>query len=474
MSDYFGDVRVGLGDAVERQQHLRWYRRVKKPRHTYGLAAVLAGLVVAAPAVGAVTNWFGIGAPNPIPKQSPTQNAGRAFPSTSQLLPIRVSDPQGGPPWGMRIVQTTRGATCLQVGRVEDRQVGSLGIDGSWHDDRLFHPFPRAAEGNGFDCGTEDGAGHAFFDSEYMGLSASATAWSTGNRLVYVGVLGPEAKSITYETPSGSTATERTSGTDGAYLFVFPRNNKTCKLYAESPNRIVRSPDCSGVSGGEMVGAPVLAVDYRGGQVCRPGLTAPMRARMNAIANTERSKLGFGTGVLSSAQRILYTAELDRALSRFAASQHLTLASLFVERFGRCPAVGYVAPKEKPVTSAMLATPIHIKIKPQSKWGIPVDISFTARAPVKNSSSWYEASLVGPCEDGSGQLGYGNIRVGQTIRDNQIINPNYGHSSCKGVYRGIISYIQNSGPTGAVGEGATGRAGKDGSVIVSRFSFKIH
>jgi hypothetical protein len=257
-------------------------------------------------------------------------------------------------------------------------------------------------------------------------------------------------------------------------MFVFARNNKTCKLYADNPNRVVQSPDCSGVSGGEMIGAPVLAVDYRGGQVCRPGLTAPMRSRMDEIANTERSKLGFGSGPLSSAQHTLYAEAVDRALSRFAASQHLTLATLFLERLGRCPAVGYVAPQEKRVTSAMLATPIHIKIKPQSKWGIPIDISFTARAPVKNSSSWYEASLSGPCEDDSRQLGYGNIRVGQTILDNQIINPNQGHSSCKGVYRGIISYIQNSGPTGAVGEGANGMPGKDGSVIVSRFSFTIH
>src|SRR6476469_3574058 len=36
-------------------------------------------------------------------------------PGDSELLPLRVSDPEGGLPWGMRLVHTTRGKLCLQV-----------------------------------------------------------------------------------------------------------------------------------------------------------------------------------------------------------------------------------------------------------------------------------------------------------------------------------------------------------------------
>jgi hypothetical protein len=57
---------------------------------------------------------------------------------------------------------------------------------------------------------------------------------------------------------------------------------------------------------------------------------------------------------------------------------------------------------------------------------------------------------------------------------NQILSTNAQQSSCNGVLRGIISYMQNSGPIDAVGEGTQEMPGKDGSIIVARFSFTIH
>jgi hypothetical protein len=67
-------------------------------------------------------------------------------PGDSRLLPIRVADPQGGPPWGLRLVRTTRGDTCVQLGRVQDGQLGSLGIADAWDNDHRFHPIPPSAE----------------------------------------------------------------------------------------------------------------------------------------------------------------------------------------------------------------------------------------------------------------------------------------------------------------------------------------
>lgn len=473
--DFFDRTEIRLRAGMRRGAHLPWHVRLLRSRSSRSLAVVLTALVVATPAVAAATNWFGIGAPNHIPKQSPTQGAGRAFSGTSQLLPIRVPDAQGGPPWGVRVVRTTRGATCLQVGRVEDGEVGSLGIDGAWNNDHLFHPFPKAAEGDGFECGTTDGAGHAFFDSEYMGMAASGTAWSgaSSTRLVYMGLLGPDATTITYETPTGKLATKKTSGSDGAYLFVFARNKRTCALYANSPDRMVQSPQCSGVSGGEAIGAPIRTVSYRNGQVCWPGLSPTMKRRLADFTKHEQAKLHVGKRwrSLDSTQR----TQFDADESRFLASQHQTFATIFAEQTDRCPAVGYVAPHQKHLSAAMISAPIRVRIDPKNKWGIPVHISFTARQPVANGSSWYEGSLAGPCEGlGVRQIGYGNIHVGQTVHDNQLISPNSAPSSCRGVYHGIISYMQNSGPIGAVGEGSAGLPGKDGSVVVNRFSFTIH
>jgi hypothetical protein len=35
---------------------------------------------------------------------------------------------------------TTRGEICVQIGRLDDGQLGQLGIDGAFHDDGRFHP----------------------------------------------------------------------------------------------------------------------------------------------------------------------------------------------------------------------------------------------------------------------------------------------------------------------------------------------
>lgn len=470
--DFFERTEIRLRAGMRRGAHLPWHTRIGRRRFARPLAALIAVLVVATPAVAAATNWFGIGTPNRVPKQSPTQNAGRAFASTSVLLSLRVPDPQGGPPWGMRIVQTTRGATCVQIGRVEDGQVGTLGIDGVWNNDRLFHPYPKIAEGNGFQCGTTDGAGHAFFDSSYMGMSSSAMAWDGApQRLVYMGLLGPDARSVTYLMPSGKQAVERTSGSDGAYLFVFARNDRTCKLYAQNPNRMVQNPDCEGISGGEAVGSPITSVTYSNGEVCKPGLWAAARTSFDRFARSEQVKLHIGRWIdMSPTQH----SEFDQAETRFLASRHTTLALFNLESVDRCPDVGYIAPREKHLTRAMVEAPIHIQVQRQSKWGIPVRISFTARQPVTSGSSWYESLLTGPCEGESvGQIGFGNIRAGQTVHDTHTLSPGGQHTSCKGVYHGIISYMQNSGPIGAVGEGTQEMPGQDGSIIVNRFSFTI-
>ena len=65
--------------------------------------------------------------------------------TTSRLLALRVPDPAGGPPWGMRLVHTTAGVVCVQLGHVEGGRLGQLGVDGAFNNDGRFHVLAPSA-----------------------------------------------------------------------------------------------------------------------------------------------------------------------------------------------------------------------------------------------------------------------------------------------------------------------------------------
>ncbi|HEX3764318.1 MAG TPA: hypothetical protein VHW23_36740 [Kofleriaceae bacterium] len=515
MNSYFDQLQREIAAAVSDGRHLPWYRRVRYTGRARALIVVVAALVVATPAVGAVTNWFGFGKPFYFTKGSPTLGSGSALAHTSRLLPIRIADPQGGPAWGLRLVYTTRRDVCLVFGRVEDHQLGSLGIDGAWSDDRLFHPFPKGFTGGwGLECGTTDGAGHAFFNVQFSGIAASANPFNatrgpdTGgcrtprympsrlqrlprgraapgsrtspgtcpagaSRMVFTGLLGPDATSITYRAPDGRLQTRRTSGDDGAYLLVFPLNQKTCNLYFQGPNG-ARGPCGGSVGGGGGNGGspdpigPIKAIHYRGGRTCRLGAPAALLAGYTAVIRRLLPSSSRGRSLVRPAVR----ARIERALARFATAQHLTRIQLDDAISGLCPAVGYVDPNQKHLTEAQVASRITVGRIRHGATDTGAAISFTARQPVKNDDSWYEVATTGPahCEaDGNGPVGYGNVRVGQKLSEQIGVS-----ASCRGTVRGVVGYVQNGGPTDAETAGSGGTPGKDGSIIVGRFKFTIH
>ena len=484
MSDFFMQVGDGLGEAVERQCHLPWHARVRAARRRNLVIGLVAALAVATPAVAAATHyWFASGAPDRFPMSSPSQLSGHQQPGTiSQLLALRVSDPQGGPPWGIRVLRTTRGDTCLQIGRVQDNQIGSLGIDGAWSNDHLFHAFPKNAVTG--DCATTDGAGHAFLNSSLVALPSSAepTVGASGAqarscrpgnqahrpqavcppgtmRIVYAGLLGPDAQSIRYRSPDGSVKTQPTTGPDGAYLLVFTRDARSCSRYGwGDPTELASCVGDSVGGANPPIPGPIAEINYRSHSSC----------------------------VLS--------ASLERG-SPLSPT--------------RCPAVGYVPNLTPHITHAQLATPIAVHLIRGRRWCLPrgsergnsfnwavcdsrvpdgdkridvyphqpidpatlADISWTARVAVTSSRSWYEVFISSPrhcVPTGTGaEVGFGNIRAGETLRFG-----NLQADRCPGIYRGTVGYGQATMPVPA-GFAGGGEPGRDGSTIVGRFSYVV-
>ncbi len=218
---------------------------------------------------------------------NPNTGLGQPIGSSLRLLPLRAADPQGGPPWGMRVIRTTRGLVCLQGGRVVDGQVGGLGTGYAFKADGRFHPF-LPADAIGIDsCPTAASDGFAFMTSPPLTVTADGLPLAGENlwpgervhcdlpgqedwgvrcperqlRQVALGLLGPDATSIRVRTPRGSFAI-KPYGSEGAYLIVLPaqpHSNTSINSGGSGPFGSV-----SNVPGGA-----VLTISFRNGTRCQ-------------------------------------------------------------------------------------------------------------------------------------------------------------------------------------------------------------
>ncbi len=138
----------------------------------------------------------------------------------------------------MRIVRTTRGEVCEQVGRVQDGQLGELGIDGVFHDDGRFHPMSADVLPETSRVGTrvvdDDAtasvscqlAGQVIV-GEHLGVDRSAGAADGHERAIprsdlrdiSFGILGPDAVSVSYRE-GAADRTDAVLAPIGAYLIV--------------------------------------------------------------------------------------------------------------------------------------------------------------------------------------------------------------------------------------------------------------
>jgi len=244
------------------------------------VAFVVLGGTAAAFASGLIS--FGAPAKPSAVFSNPRAGLGALKPGTVKLLPISTADPHGGPPWGLRVLSTTRGAGCIQVGRLVDGKLAALGQDGAFGNDGRAHALPVSTPIDWFSCTLLDGKGQ-FFNSVTLENQAASAAWwflsqscvpfgtrqlarrpltvcpQRDERDLYFGLLGPEAKSITY-TVAGQTHTEATIGPEGAYLIV-----------TDAPSRHLL-PFLPGGGAGTAddvpVDSPISSIQYRNGATC--------------------------------------------------------------------------------------------------------------------------------------------------------------------------------------------------------------
>ncbi len=392
-------VLEALGTEFERAAARSQRHGGRRRGRTIALSLVVAGSVSAAAlAAGGVLTGAPVKDPPGVVAE-PTVGAGVTNATT--LTALRVADPAGGPPWGLRTVRTTRELGCVQIGRVVQGRLGVLGQDGAFGDDGRVHEKP-ASLSSGRDCQPLDAAGHSFLAVSYQGLPASGEptgcairriadaprrsplplCTKANLRILYYGTLGPQARSVTYLDESGRPRTARTSGRDGAYLVVLrPSAKRPAKGYfvpAVSPGSGLRS------------------VRYRDGHECR--IRSP-----RALGGAKR-----------------------------------------------CPTVGYQTPRTLPVTAAEVRSPVQARFAPKpvdpSPPGVPASpmwkltLTFTARLAADSRADYvYTVTPHRARRCLSTSLGSvaRDVRAGEPVTVSA-----YVPTQCRGLVRGRVAFHQ--------------------------------
>lgn len=308
-----GDAAAKLAPAPNpgsaRAWHAWWRERARRP------LVLLAALVLTGCSAAWAAGVFQTGTPiTTQPGYAPVANHGwgAPVPRSYRVLALRMSDPAGGPAWGLGLFRTTQGLVCPAVGRIVAGQLGALGIDSAFADDGRFHRLLPAAS-IFLDCAPPDASGHVFLSGAGWLVSASGEVApdsalaerpacrfpgdlsrgprcaASAMRSVFYGFLGPDALTIQY-TYRGVRHVERVTGPDGAYLVVLPAPAAASSRRAQLAG-LVEPPT-------------TIHVAYRGGRSC-------------AIAGLDCGLVGYQPGPLRMPPRSSVTTT---ATARFHAS----------------------------------------------------------------------------------------------------------------------------------------------------------
>jgi hypothetical protein len=335
-----------IGEAHAGRVKVRRTPHARTPRLRVALlacGAVLASGTIALAATGVILT----GAPVPASNQQDANvGDGVPAPGASQLLPLRAADPEGGLPWGMRIVHTTRGEVCLQIGRVEGSELGELGVDGAFGNDGRFHPLSAGAlpslapdgaqppDASNISCNLPGEAivgWHIGLDRSASALPSSSQVAIGPRRDIYFGILGPDAVSVGYSDGQGQH-TDAVAPESGAYLIVQPT----------APGEQVETGGASiGTYGNAVPSAPLTAIAYRiDGKPCERGPVQPPWATTSTV-NT-------------------------------------------------CPQIPLPS---APVQQPELHVPLHVEVVSQEGFIMGIDVSFTAPYAASDASQEYAVQV---------------------------------------------------------------------------------
>ncbi|HWH10375.1 MAG TPA: hypothetical protein VG165_04555 [Solirubrobacteraceae bacterium] len=373
---------------------------------------------------------------------------GVPLPATVELLPLRVQDPAGGPPWGIRVFHTSRGFGCLQVGRIVSGELGVLGTDGAFADDGRFHELRPGVVLDRDDCVPLDGSGHphiAIHDGMFpaggllagcqppgtLGLRPGHTCPAADLRSLDFGFAGPDATTIEYAT-GAATATVQASPPDGAYLIVGRPGE---------PVAPVRPP-----------AARVAPVRPPAARPVPGAVRRPVGPPLGGLVPYTATQTPVGPVVV----RVDYrdgTSCLVRASTKPA---------------GGCPAHGPVAVSQPLPSPAAVTTPLHVTLTGRDKTAV-LHLSFRARVGVQSERTGYSFLIAlpdwrhGPPRPGrlrcATQLGLDldrDVRAGQTVHFAAPLSGEY----CTGTYRIQLLYrVQppHPSPGGAINLSYPGR-----------------
>ncbi len=432
----------------------------------------LAVAVALAIAVGALGFLHGSNNAHPTPATNPV-----AVGTVS--IAAQAPDPAGGLPWALRTIQARRLQACLQIGRLQSGQIGALGQDGAFHNDRRFHSIALKTS---FPCARTDAHGYLYLNVLEQGATASAALGNTEGcqieplrshvppvphgthtrrlpgcpkrdlRSIAFGVLGPDAVSVTYSL-NHHTMTERT-GPDGAYVAVVPGATELCTFSRFGKN-------CFGGTGGgqqttsTLQSGIITSVSYRDGHVCR----------LETVTSH-----GVGAASCPNVGYARYPALRIPQITAAEFAAPMTVRTFTAKHY--C---------YKPLAFGSFQIPcdhgIPLGYKPASPEPSPaialVDISFTARLAADNHHSVYEFSYGRASGPANCTLNTGGtsattmlpIRAGQrvTIQDHQEV--------CPGTYIGLVTYQPNGGPGRDTLNSSTPI--RDHSIIVGRFKYVL-
>jgi len=469
MSDFDSDYKQQLAVAAETlfgSPAARPQRRIARPRHAavgsrrsrvhrrvsaravgVSVAVALLMTAVALAAAGVFSEGTALGPETPA---SAGQREGVALPGTIKLLPLSAPDPGGGLPWGLRVARTTRGLTCVSVGRVDYGTVGVLGQDGAFANDGRFHPLsPNYFESLG--CAVTNANGRGFVNVALRELPASGlwgetaadggcspspsqetrqTMCPAGDvREAFFGLLGPDARSITYHLPGGGTRTTPLLAPYGAYLLVFREGS-----VPSNPDGSGGSTGGPGLSAGEIV-----AVTYADGTTCR----VPAESLVESCA-----PVGFVAphAALPAAGEHSTTVQVRvREANRYCSNEHATV-----------PCEGAPPPGYRP---------LHVPGEPKQTLA---EVSFRAPVPITSSRGFYETELrYRQCNNGQGAgapTDY-DIRAGQRVTVDLLIP-----RECSRVVTGWVEYVPADGA--ATSTPVIGLPGQGKPVTIARFGFR--